>query len=238
MYTKRQNTTLNCWKLIAALLIMGHHAVEIGQSGDYVFHGAYVYTEFFFMMSGFFLVKSLEEGKVKSITEYSKKMWLKLFPYTSITITIYYVILGLLSGSVREFLRLWLKWPMELFYLSDLHIIGVQLGQLWYIAAILIIMPLFCWLYFKDKDLFKILIWLLPLVWYGYCFTTWGQLGHRGVFIDLIRAVMNLGLGCFSFYISNKISKYEYSTKLKCLGMVIAWGSFIITIYLLLQECS
>lgn len=69
---KKQSLTLNSWKLIAALLIMGHHAILIGQSGDYIFHGAYVYTEFFFMISGYFLVRSLESGKIKGSMDYAK----------------------------------------------------------------------------------------------------------------------------------------------------------------------
>lgn len=192
---KRQNVTLNCWKLIAALLIMGHHAAQIGQKGDYVFHGAYVYTEFFFMVSGYFFIKSLEEGKTRGIMDYAKKVWLKLFPYTAIVISIYYFMIGLLSGSVKQCLKIWILWPLEIFYLNELHIAFPQLGQLWYVAAMLFVIPFISWLFLKDRELFKIFIWMVPVIWYGYCYTTWGQLGHRGVFIDLIRALSNLLLG-------------------------------------------
>ncbi len=229
---KRQNVTLNCWKLIAALLIMGHHAAQIGQKGDYVFHGAYVYTEFFFMVSGYFFIKSLEEGKTRGIMDYAKKVWLKLFPYTAIVISIYYFMIGLLSGSVKQCLKIWILWPLEIFYLNELHIAFPQLGQLWYVAAMLFVIPFISWLFLKDRELFKIFIWMVPVIWYGYCYTTWGQLGHRGVFIDLIRALSNLLLGGVAYYISNRISDCKCIGRHKWIGTVIGWGAFIITIVL------
>lgn len=230
MDSNKQNATLNLWKLIAAFLIMGHHAVEIGQSGDYIFHGAYVYTEFFFMLSGFFFIRSLEEKRVKGIFDYTKKIWLKLFPYTTIVITVYYLMIGISSGSIRSFIEIWIRYPLEIFYLSDLHIVTVQLGQLWYLASMLLVMPFLSWLFLKDRDLFKVIILISPLIWYGYCFSTWGQLGHRGVFIDLIRAFTNLALGGLAYYVSDKISKSVWLCRHKWLGTTIAWGSFGATV--------
>ena len=59
----KYNVTLSCWKFIAALSLVGAHALVLGQTGDYAFHGAYVYTEFFFIVSGFYMIKFLEDQK-------------------------------------------------------------------------------------------------------------------------------------------------------------------------------
>ncbi len=209
---KRHNQTLDCWKLLAALLIMGHHAVLIGESDNYIFHGAYIYTEFFFMVSGFFLVRSLEAGKVKNSSSYVKKTLYRLFPYTAVAISVQYILTGLLSGSWKQCLKTWIVWPLEIFYLTDLHIGVAQLGHLWYIAAMLFTMPIVCWVFLKDKEIFKIIIWMFPLLWYGYCYVTWGHLGHRGLFIDLIRALTGLLLGGGYFlYI-----KYNIQMRISC----------------------
>ena len=225
----RQNVTLNLWKFIAALLIVGHHASSIGAKGDYIFHGAYIYTEFFFIVSGFFLVRELENGKVKGCMDYSKKIWMKLFPYTTVVISVYYFVSGILSSSIVECFKLWIKWPLEIFYLNELHIARPLAGQLWYVAAMLFIMPLLCWLFKRDKNLFQIIIYVAPLIWYGYCYTVYGQLGHRGVFIDLIRAFTNLSLGGCCFYISRKISEYGCGKKFMLFGTIISWGGVYIT---------
>lgn len=227
----KYNVTLSVWKFIAALLIVGHHAVVIGQTGDYAFHGAYIYTEFFFILSGFFLVRALESGKIKGILNYAVKTWKKIFPYTTIVIVLYYLIMGVSTESVKECIKLWLKLPLEVFYLSELHIGIAQVGQLWYLAAMLLVIPLVCWLYFKDKDFFKVVMYVAPLIWYGYAFTVWGQLGHRGVFVDLLRAFVNLLLGGLAYYLAHALFEVKIC-KNKCLVTMIAWGSFILTILL------
>lgn len=231
--SQKYNFTLDIWKLIAALLIMGHHAVQIGQDGDYIFHGAYIYTEFFFMISGFYLIKSLEEKILRGgVLDYAKKMWIKLFPYTTAVISIYYVLISIESGSIKECIKIWMKWPSEICYINTLHIFTSQVGQLWYIGSMLFIMPIICWLFFKDKSLFEIVSYAVPLIWYGYCYMTWGHLGHRGVFVDLIRAFSNLLLGGEIYYISKRISEYSWLLKYKWINNIIAWGTFNLTIWL------
>lgn len=226
---KRRNT-LDIWKLVAAFLILGHHASSIGQKGDYYFHGAYVYTEFFFMISGYFMTRALAEGKVSEPWKYAEKTWKKIFPYTAVAMLIYYIATAALSGSLKSAGTLLLKFPLELLYLSELHITSAEFGQLWYVAAMLIMMPLICWIFIKDRQFFKISIFLFPLLWYGYCFSTWGQLGHRGVFIDLIRAATNLLLGGAAYEVVKKINQCKKMEKTKVVVTFIGHMAFLFPI--------
>lgn len=230
MLNKRKST-LDIWKLIAAFLILGHHASSIGQKGDYYFHGAYVYTEFFFMISGYFMTRALTEGKVSEPWEYTKKTWKKVFPYTTLAMLIYYAATAALSGSLKSAGTILMKLPFELLYLSELHITRAEFGQLWYLAAMLIVMPLICWIFMKDRNFFKISIFLFPLIWYGYCFSTWGQLGHRGVFIDLIRAVTNILLGGAAFVVVEKINQKKIK-KIRWVVTILGHVAFLFPIVL------
>ena len=221
--------TLDIWRLVAALLLVALHASLLGQTKQYAFHGAYVYTEFFFMISGFFMTEALEKKKFHEPLDYPIKTWKKIFPYTTIVIVLHYLFIGMLAGSTKELLKTIIKIPMEVLYLPELHILTAELGQLWYLSAMLIVMPLVCWIFIRDEKLFKSIMFLLPLLWLGYSFTTWGHLGHRGCFIDLIRAFTILLLGGGAYYVVLELNK-------KCLRgywvTIIGHMSFLFTIIL------
>lgn len=228
-----KNTTLYCWKFIAALCVMANHASYGFTNGSYPFLGAYVFVEFFFMVSGYYLVLGLETGKIQNVKEYMKKRWGQFFPYTTIVIVITYIWIGIMTESLKGRIKSLMRLPLEIMLLSNLHLTYTAVGWLWYIAAILFITPFLCYLFLRHKELFQMLVWAVPIIWYGYCFSNYGYLlVERNMLNDLVRAGANLLLGGSIFYIARNASGRKIKKITTFFITIISWGLFIVTIIL------
>ena len=53
----QRNGMIDIWRFIFALLIMGHHMYHLDIGESYLFQSAWIYVEFFFMLSGYFTAK-------------------------------------------------------------------------------------------------------------------------------------------------------------------------------------
>ncbi len=212
---------------------MAYHATNCFTGGSYPFQGGYIFVEFFFMVSGYYLIKGLEEGKVKNITEYMKKRCMQFFPYTTIVIVITYIWIAYMTVSWKGRVKLLMRLPLEISLLSNMHFTYTAVGWLWYIAAMLFVTPFICYLYLRHKELFKRLVWAVPIVWYGHCFSKLGYLSvERTVGNDLMRASSELLLGGGIFYLARSISKRKIPEMAACLFRIAGWGLFIVAIIL------
>lgn len=60
-YTYR-NGMVDIWRFVFCLLIMAHHMYHIGIERIYPFQSAWIYVEFFFILSGYFTGKHFWGG--------------------------------------------------------------------------------------------------------------------------------------------------------------------------------
>lgn len=212
---------------------MAYHASNCFTNGKYPFQGGYIFVEFFFMVSGYYLVQGLESGKIENVKEYMKKRWLRFMPYTTIVIVATYIWIGVMTESLKGRVKLLMRLPLEILLLSNLHFTYTAVGWLWYIAAMLFVTPFLCYLYLKHKEFFQMLIWAIPIIWYGYCFSNYGYLlVERNVFNDLIRAGTELLLGGGIFYIARSISKRKIKKITVFFFSLISWCLLIAAVVL------
>lgn len=229
----KKDSTISLWKFIAALMIMGHHGGAFWKDSNYPMHGGYIYVEFFFIVSGFFLMRFLENNNdLDSCLFYCKSKFKKIFPYTTLAFIIHYIIECIYNGTFYGSLKILWNLPFEITYLSNLHITNSRLGQLWYVASMLFVMPILSFIYCKNKEFYnKIFIWIVPILWYGYSFTKYNRLGNRGMFIDLVRASSNLLIGGQVYLLTYHYKLREKGVWERCFLTIIAWLGFLSTVY-------
>ena len=100
---------VDLWKFIAAVMIMIHHLYYLSpafEGKDYPGYFAWIYVEFFFILTGYFTYRHFagrdrQENLVRSSLSYTYRKFKPFLPYTTIAITLQY----LLSAPV------WLKTP-------------------------------------------------------------------------------------------------------------------------------
>lgn len=231
----KRNSILGLWKFIAALLILGHHANIFWSDGNYPAHGGYIYVEFFFLLSGYYFMRYLEENKAYGGGYiYVWRKIKKLFPYTTIAFIIHYILECIYSGSIKGVLKTIWKLPLEILYLTNLHITSSRMGQLWYIAAMLFCLFLLTYIYSRYEDFYKnVLIWVFPVLWYACTYMTYHCIGNRGVFLDLFRAAANLLLGGLIYIGISKTQALPMRTNIcRYMATLVEWSAFLLSVFL------
>ena len=243
MQKTKMDSTLSIWKFAAALFIMGHHSVSFYSNGNYPFHGGYIYTEFFFLISGYFCMRFLSEKLNNNATAVAEDTKLsmnyvwgkfkKIFPYTTVAFLMQYLLDCILkTESWKAVLKLIWKLPLEITYLSNLQILGSRMGQLWYVGVMFVALPVICYLFVNHKRFFYcVFLWLFPLEWYAYIYQTYQRIGNRGQFIDLGRGMANLLLGCLVYVLAQQLKNKNFrATWQKVIFTIAAWGTWLMTV--------
>ncbi len=195
-------------KFIASMLIVAHHIYHLGISG-YPFHEAWVYVEFFLLITGFYTAKHFSvvpaENKPKEAFQYTLKKFLPIFPYAFIISFAGWVTNGIIDwlqnpeyiwkNFVINFMG---RFPFDLLLLTESF--GYPLiTPLWYISAMLIVFPLFCLIVqIKNRYAKLIICFVLPLLYYGWI----GVSGNRDFPHDLLRVMAGMMLGLVVYEIS------------------------------------
>lgn len=152
---KQRNYMVDLCRFIAALMIMFCHLDLVGSST----YPTYMFVDFFFILSGYFTVQHFAKAKNDSDPEkrgraaliYTAKKFLPFIPHLLIALPIVYFArnfyflkggntLGFLAGFKDMFAE-FLLLPVK-FFENPVR----QIGPLWYLSALLIVMPLFSYI--------------------------------------------------------------------------------------------
>lgn len=196
---------VDLWKFIAAVMIMIHHLYYLSpafEGKDYPGYFAWIYVEFFFILTGFFTYRHFarsdkQENIVRSSLSYTWRKFKPFLPFTTVAITLQYLLSApyteLLQHSYRKFLYSFADYPLEVLLLGEAHGSQQRLVPIWFLSAMLIVFPLIGLLsQLKNKYLILLISGVYPLFYYGR--TT---LGNRVWPDDLLRALAGLLLGVF-----------------------------------------
>lgn len=196
---------VDLWKFIAAVMIMIHHLYYLSpafEGKDYPGYFAWIYVEFFFILTGYFTYrhfarKDREENIVKSSLSYTWRKFKPFLPYTTIAVTLQYLLsapyTALLQGSYRKFIYSFADYPLEVMLLGEARVSQQRLVPIWFLSAMLIVFPLIGLLsQLKNKYLILLISGFYPLFYYGRV-----QLGNRVWPDDMLRALAGLLLGVF-----------------------------------------
>ena len=196
---------VDLWKFIAAVMIMIHHLYYLSpafEGKDYPGYFSWIYVEFFFILTGYFTYRHFErqgrqENIVRSSLSYTWRKFKPFLPYTTIAVTLQYLLSApyteLLRHSYRKFLYSFADYPSEVLLLGEAHSSQQRLVPIWFLSAMLIVFPLVGLLaQLKNKYLILLIAGAYPLFYYGRT-----QLGNRVWPDDLLRAAAGLLLGVF-----------------------------------------
>ena len=237
----QRNGMIDIWRFIFALLIMGHHMYHLDIGESYLFQSAWIYVEFFFMLSGYFTAKHFlwggwyiqytEKDGAKEAVLYTLNKMKKIIPYTTIFILTEYIIRNLNYDwkSLRGFLGGFEDSIFELLLLSSSGVVNARLAPVWYLSAMFLVLPIFCYLIrTKEKLTVYILSWSIPIIYYGKM----GVVPRAPWPHDMLRAFSCMMLGVVVYDLGEWIRKFEINRLTRICLTVIEAGCFISTVIL------
>ncbi|MBE6737971.1 MAG: acyltransferase [Ruminococcaceae bacterium] len=227
-------------RFVFSLLIMAHHIYQIGFVNA-PFHAALIYVEFFFMISGFFMIQHFEnlhssvsiESSAKEAFKYTFRKYKSLMFYVVPCILLEYLlrIVSCLvsSGGISQIGKILTNLPLELLMIAPLTSTRF-LPPIWYISAMLIAMPLLCFLYLRFKEVFAYLLsWFVPVLIFV---TRGGVFPSADGFDAIMRAYCYLSVGCFLYFVASRLSEVYISAKTRFLLTIVELFCFGSTIVL------
>lgn len=242
-----RNRYIELERFIASCVILLYH---LGVS-----KGSWIMVEFFFMLTGYFTMLHIERkeevirGDVWYPISYTWKKFVKLLPYTSISIMLMWV------GRVNEWNLTFseiVKWlmclPSELLLMAGTGMMpeGLQIsavgyapriinGHLWYLCSMLIMLPIVVCLLTYAKRWKSVIVTVVPALLYGILILKDGTVdGWHGeefsFFFCDIRALAGLLLGAGAYYFSKWWKSREYTILGKVMLTAIEVFSFVIVL--------
>ena len=215
---KKRNGFLDFLKLLFAIIIViGHGDTVFGVDlPDKLIPLASFGVEFFFVVSGAMLLKSIYEQKhTKSIADdtlnFMKHKIKGLLPNYYIAWIFLFIIISF-GKSLKAIILSFFKAIPELLFLkmSGMPTYAIN-GNTWYISAMLLSLLIIYPLVRKNKDFFiKYLAPIISIFGLGYITHNYKSIlvieeWNGFIFFGLIRAIVEICIGCLSFELSQKL---------------------------------
>lgn len=232
-----RNNTIEFWRFmfICAICIMHFSNSYFGASP--YFSSAYVACEFFFVVSGYLLVKSYYKNKENKVSawKYTWNKASKLYPYYILSfIAVFILIMILDNASLFEWLRNLggSVWELVFLQISGLKCFRLFNYPTWYISAMLIAgYFIYVLLNLVEEKYVKL---IMPFaVLFVYCFFSkengnidvWGGASILGISDAIMRAFAGMSLGGVCYQTSNVLKQKQLSHSKK---MLLSLGELVI----------
>lgn len=221
---KRRNILIDVYRFLAAIVILCHHTDKLG--GLQLACGGWIFVEFFFMLSGYYLTKHFEENAVKKTAEeaalaYTLNKLLRIAPYAIVGIIVDAVAL-IGSGNIplSETGIVFGDLPAHFLLLKGLGITRYDINPaMWYLTALLVLMPCISLLLLKARKVYKYLLsWLIPLLSYYALFLVFGDLRNWAQPWQvnyMLRGLAALSTGSMIYYLSERFGKASVSSRFR-----------------------
>jgi peptidoglycan/LPS O-acetylase OafA/YrhL len=238
------------WKCIFTIAIILYHANKMeGFEKANLFPYGYIFVEFFFMVSGFFMAKSIFDMQNKPIKSLGDETWRFTFKkikgiYTPIFVAfwIHFIIRMIIEEVEAPDLYLEITHTIReltLTYSTGLTVGRYHNGPTWYISSMLIGMFLIYPLLRKFYSTFSSVVApAFALLAYAYLQRNYSSINlsaHYGEWIclGLLRAICGILIGVFIFTLINKVkeTKQEFTIAGKSLLVILELG---LAVYLML----
>ena len=150
----KRNHSLDLLKLFFMLIIVIHH---LGSWSDYLMNG-YICVEFFFMVSGYLVMKKINNN-IFSIVDIMKKRLLRLYPHYLLSFIVMFMSVNIYRNGRIDIQQFFSSIP-EILLIQN---IGVFNGGLnypcWYLSVMLFSTLIILLLYkLVSKNIFRIII--------------------------------------------------------------------------------
>ncbi len=234
--TKGRNAIVDIFRFIFCVIIMTSHSVVFGMKGDFPFSVVGTFVEFFYILTGFYTCRHFENiGEIQSNKwilnglKYTVKKYFLLFPYLLISVGIAYLYDGYktyVAGGGIEALKFLVNGIFEVFLLNYLFDdIRQVVGPLYYLSAMIIVLPLICILCQCHNLTIRLSIAIYMVVFY-YHNTEWAITSQYPQV--LLRAFSGMCMGIIAYSIVNHINKLKI--KWNKIIFIIGMVSLIMTI--------
>lgn len=244
---KTRNGTIDFFRFIFAICIVIHHGYLLFEGSNYtytLFERGAIGVEFFFLVSGFLMAKSINKEKDDNAIEDStiKFMFKKIssfYPafFISYVISIILISIFCYTGE-KMFITRFFDSIWELLLIRGFGFQGVRsYPASWYLSAMVIAMTLIYPIYKKNKGFFeKYLSLLIPLLIFGYMFHTTKSILNIEIFMGImykstLRAIGVICLGIFSYSVCEKLKRITFTNQGEKLLTFIEWFGYLLTIF-------
>ena len=215
---------IDLMKFIFSLVIVIYHARNMGLGNGLFLGGGYLPVEFFFLVSGFLMAKSvkrIEDKQSFTPEETWKFLWRKIrvfLPYYIFAFALSFIIRSYMGDySLYQILKNGLSsiWSFAFLTISGIKSYSV-IGGIWYISAMLISMLIiYPFLRRYRKAYIFIATPIIAILILGYLSQTFGTLEQTTktfnlVHPGLLRAMAEVSLGCLCFELCQILEKYEF----------------------------
>lgn len=205
---KNRNNAIDFYRYFFMVMICILHIKEY-YGNPYPFGGAYLPVEFFFVLSGFFIMQhtyksenSEHDNCEKEVFDYASDRYGRLFPqyiFSYLILATYFILTN--KSTIKHIVVncFWELWMLQIIGLG-----GFISRQMWYVSALLLVSVIVYYLLKKWK-LFYLYIAapLTSLVIYSYFFQRQGSLAGIGLTPNtlivgdgVLRALAAINIGC------------------------------------------
>lgn len=221
----KRNGLIELYRFVFSLCIVSHHALFLNEPGHIPVIGGYIAVEFFFILTGFLLTKSIlspllpkeEDSAIYQIIKKCKPFYL----YFSVTWILSFVLSHVVNHDFQVQTIIWdfIRAIPQLLLLSMAGLGGSSDGLWdyngtgWYISvlilAILILYPMIKHFKTQFSSSFAPVIAILI---YGYIIQNYNFLGVVNqwsgfCYLGLFRGIAGMSLGSFCYYIVQIVAK-------------------------------
>lgn len=239
--------------VFAVIIVISHSRAFLGDISP--FKGGALGVEFFFFVSGYLMMVTIEKKNMKGKPEcvgketlmYIKKKWITVIPESLISWMIAFCLMCIVEGRTASsafFRFIDGIWEPVFITMTGLGQRGMN-GVVWYISAMLLSMAILYPLLRKYLDVtIHLIIPLVGLCVFGCFFRNFGSprsptewLGwtYKGV----LRAFAELGIGCLLYYLSKQICVFNFTSLGRCVISVTENICYLIVIvYMYLMDAS
>lgn len=232
---------LDIHKFIFAVIVVLSHGHHLFTDGSYPFIGGGIAVDFFFLVSGSMLAKSVNNNQNdanvgKSTFHYIKRRITRVMPNFLIAWIIGFLLSSLSVNSLKTWISNLLSSVGELLMIDQTGFLNVRYNDVtWYISAMLLSSLLIYPLAVKNKDLFFYVISpLIFLFLFGYTYQNWDsicRLDWNGYcYNTIIRGLMEMTGGCICYKIGSYLSQFDFTVLGKILLGCCSWFPIILVI--------
>lgn len=238
---KHRASVLGLVKFIAAVAIVYFHTL-LGKPEH--FSTLYLLVELFFFITGYYTFKHFQgrsvsilnddiDTKAKKALKYTGRKIRSLAPCILIAIIMHYTILliPVIGNGWLAMFDIIKGLPFDLLLLNTQA--GITNWPMWFVSAMVIVMPFFCLLcQSKNKHVLFVFSSLACLIYY-FNFYRWPY--GQGVFYvaPLIRAFMGMLMGVNIYAVADKLSKVETTKVQRVLLQIGETGVLIFSFVLM-----
>ncbi len=232
---KEKNYFVEMCRFVFSICLVFHHCRELGGGRSNFFAGAWIFVEFFFLISGYYTMKHYDENESngedtgqEAVTYVWKKIR-TILPYAAIGILISVLQIVILEKKNAEWFSLSVSILWNILCLQETCLATYNLNApMWYITDIMLFLPLIIILILALKDIYKFyLSWLIPIFCYIFLIQNngtlqfWGGQQMKVMFSCFLRGIASMMLGTFVYFWCQKITEINHE-KVK-IHVVVKW---------------